>query len=122
MVDLLEDLLEGVASQRKLVGDSRSAMFWILNRAKKTSIFVQNRVARVNATFKDNDLLYVQSADNVADYGTRPSAVEQKFNLLLPDGLFQSGPKFLTKGLQRAIQEGDLVQMNQISQEFHHQD
>ena len=62
IVDLLEDLMEGVATQRKLVGDSRSAMFWILNRAKKTSIFVQNRVARINATFQDNDLLYVQSS------------------------------------------------------------
>ena len=108
MIDLLEDLMEGVATQKKLVGDSKSAMFWVLNGAKKTSIFVQNRVARIKATFHDNDLLHVQSAENIADLGTRPGEVEKKFDQLLPGGMFQTGPKFLNKGIQRAIQDGDL--------------
>ena len=111
--------MEGVAKQRKLVGVSRSAMFWILNRAKKTSIFVQNRVARVNATFQNKDLLHVQSAENVADLGTRPGEIEKKFDQLLPGGRFQTGPKFLNKGIQRAIQDGDLVQMSHVSHDFH---
>ena len=119
MIDFLEDIMEGVATQKKLIGDSKSAMFWVLNGAKKTSIFVQNRVARVKATFQDEDLLYVPSADNVADLGTRPEEIEKKFDQMLPEGRFQTGPKFLTKGIQRAIEEGDLAEMTQIARDFH---
>ena len=67
-------------------------------------------------------LLYTRSQGNPADFGTRPQSIEINFGFLKPQGYFRTGPAFLTKGLERAIQEKNLIQMNQITQKIQEQE
>ena len=94
----------------------------MINREKKESVFVQNRVARISSTFTDDDLMHIKTQDNIADYGTRPQNISSNFNYLQPEGIFRTGPAFLTKGLEQAIQDNDVVLMNQLAQNIQQQE
>ena len=98
------------------------SFYWVINRAKKASVFVQNRVARISSTFTDDDLMHIKTQDNIADYGTRPQNISSNFNYLQPEGIFRTGPAFLTKGLEQAIQDNDVVLMNQLAQNIQQQE
>ena len=59
IIDSITDILEEVATKKKLLSDNQISMYWVINRAKKGSVFVQNRVARITSTFSDEDLLHI---------------------------------------------------------------
>ena len=122
ITDSISDILEKVATKKKLLGDNQISLFWVINRAKKSSIFVQNRVAKIASTFSDGDLLHIKTKDNIADYGTRPTSTPLHFEKLLPGGSFRTGPAFLTKGIERAIADGDVTQMNKLAQSIQEQE
>ena len=111
-----------MATRKKLLGGNQISLYWIINRAKKGSVFVQNRVARITSTFSDEDLLHIKTQDNISDYGTRPTSTPLHFDKLLPGGSFRTGPLFLTKGLEKAIADGDVLQMNKLAQNIQQQE
>ena len=70
----------------------------------------------------DEDLLFVKTQHNPADYGTRPETIEANFDNLKPEGMFRTGPKFLNKGQEKAIQDQDIYQMNLLTQQIQQQE
>merc|ERR1711942_81503 len=114
VVESLKDILENLVDNKYLIADNKIAFYWILNRAKKASLYVQNRVFRVSATFKDNQLLWIPTHSNPADIGTRPASLESQFQHLENGQFFRTGPAFLTQGIESAIAENHLVPMQNI--------
>ena len=114
VVESLKDILENLVDNKYLIADNKIAFYWILNRAKKASLYVQNRVFKVSATFKDSQLLWIPTHSNPADIGTRPASLEAQFHHLEDGKFFRTGPTFLQQGIESAIAENHLIPMQSI--------
>ena len=108
-VDSISDVVKDIIDSKYLIADNKIAFHWTLNRAKKASLFVQNRVFKVISTFQDDQLLWVPSHSNPADIGTRPALLESQFTHLSEGEFFRTGPQFLSLGIQRAIKDKHLI-------------
>ena len=114
VIESLKDIIEELIDDKYLIADNKIAFFWILNRAKKASLYVQNRVFKISSTFQDRQLLWVPTHSNPADVGTRPASMESQFTHLEDGQFFRTGPKFLSQGIESAIADNHLVPMQNI--------
>ena len=91
VVESIKEIIEELVDDKYLIADNKIAFFWVLNRAKKASLYVQNRVFKVSATFQDKQLLWVPTHSNPADVGTRPASLESQFTHLENGQFFRTG-------------------------------
>ena len=89
-------------------------MFWLQSKKRKTSIFVNNRVGEILKTFKDTEIAYIRSEDNIADIGTKFGNFENAYKELGDDKPYRQGPKFMTMGVEQAFKTGTLVALKDL--------
>ena len=108
------DLIEPEIKGKFLLGDSKISLYWIKNANLKVPRYVKRRTRRIRQVFAENEILYVKSCDNPADFGTRHSKIQNNLKELNQEGGFRNGPKFLEKGIEKAIEDGDLQNMKSV--------
>ena len=67
------DLIEPEIKGKFLVGDSKISLYWIKNANLKVPRYVKRRTRRIRQVFAEDEILYVKSSENPADFGTRTS-------------------------------------------------
>ena len=121
-LDSIYEVIKDEVHSKALIGDSKVGFYWILNSAKKQSVFIQNRVKIISSVFSQDQLFYTPSALNPADIGTRPTLLPTLVKELKPGGKFNTGPEFLSAGFKEAVRQGSLIQMcsipNQLEDEL----
>ena len=122
MVAIVEDWLAGFIISKSIIGDSRIVKFWILNRHKRLTTFVRNRVFNITRIFSTNDVYWCRTMDNPADLGTKFTDEFYDTYKLLADGLtFRAGPDYLRSGVQEAVTNHKLIPITELKLELSEQ-
>ena len=106
--------LSEFVTSKTILSDSQIALFWLQSTKRKTSIFVNNRVGEILKTFKDTEIAYIRSEDNIADIGTKFGNFENAYKELGDDKPYRQGPKFMTMGVEQAFKTGTLVALKDL--------
>ena len=114
--DIILEWLQKFIVRKALIGDAQVCLFWILNRVKRTNTFIRNRTHAISRTFTDSEIFYIPTAHNPADMATKFRAGFEDSYKQLGDGQpFRVGPGFMSKGLQAAIDDGDITNITNMS-------
>merc|ERR1711872_894846 len=92
-----------------LITDAKVPLLWLKNKHLRTQPFVQSRVHAICKLFEPNEMFYIKSEANPADLGTKFTKFQNTYQKLGDDSLFRQGPKCLRKGLNKAIEDKDLI-------------
>ena len=110
---MILEWLQKFIVRKALISDAQVCLFWILNRVKRTNTFIRNRTHAISRTFTDSEIFYIPTAHNPADMATKFRAGFEDSYKQLGDGQpFRVGPGFMSKGLQAAIDDGDITNMS----------
>ena len=114
--DIIMEWLSKFIIRKALIGDAQVCLFWVLNRVKRTNTFIRNRTHSISRTFEDEEIFYIPSAQNPADIATKFRAGFENAYKQLGDGQpFRVGPNFMSKGLQTAIEDGDITNITKMT-------
>ena len=113
VANLLE-WLQAQVTRKLLIGDSQIALFWLLNRQKRTTAFIRNRTHMVNRVFADEEIYYIPTKQNPADLATRFEPFENAYKKMGDTSTFRRGPEFMARGVERAIQEKHIMPITDL--------
>ena len=118
-VGIVREWLEDFITCKALIGDAQIALFWILNRNKRTTTFIRNRTHAISRTFRDEEIFYIKSKDNPADISTKfMGGFEEAYKKLGDGELFRTGPDFMKYGLDMAVINNNLTPIANLSFEL----
>merc|ERR1711873_100908 len=98
-----------------LITDAKVPLLWLKNKHLRTQPFVQTRVHAISKLFDPEEMFYMNSEDNPADLGTKFTKFQNTYQKLGDDSLFRQGPKCLRKGLNKAIEDKDLIPATELN-------
>merc|ERR1712240_492648 len=102
--------------QKKImITDAKVPLLWLRNKHLRTQPFVQSRVHAICKLFEPNEMFYIKSEANPADLGTKFTKFQNTYQKLGDDSLFRQGPKCLRKGLNKAIEDKDLIPATKLN-------
>merc|ERR1711872_852995 len=76
---------------------------------------VQTRVHAICKLFDPTEMFYIKSEANPADLGTKFTKFQNTYQKLGDESLFRQGPKCLRKGLNKAIEDKDLIPATELN-------
>ena len=98
-----------------LITDAKVPLLWLRNKHLRTQPFVQSRVHAICKLFEPHEMFYIKSEANPADLGTKFTKFQNTYQKLGDDSLFRQGPKCLRKGLNKAIEDKDLIPATELN-------
>merc|ERR1711873_86618 len=98
-----------------LITDAKVPLLWLRNKHLRTQPFVQSRVHAICKLFEPNEMFYIKSEANPADLRTKFTKFQNTYQKLGDDSLFRQGPKCLRKGLNKAIEDKDLIPATELN-------
>ena len=98
-----------------LITDAKVPLLWLKNKHLRTQPFVQSRVHAICKLFDPKEMFYIKSEANPADLGTKFTKFQNTYQKLGDESLFRQGPKCLRKGLNKAIEDRDLIPATELN-------
>merc|ERR1712240_930919 len=98
-----------------LITDAKVPLLWLKNKHLRTQPFLQTRVHAICKLFDPTEMFYIKSEDIPADLGTKFTRFQNTYQKLGDESLLRQGPKCLRKGLNKAIEDRDLIPATELN-------
>ena len=103
---IVKDSLKDWISDYKIFSDSAISVCWLINDAKRLSIFHRNRVNQFRLNCDTTKLFFLRGEFNPSDNGTRSDKVTE--DCVGPDSSWQNGVDWMNQPLEKAL-DADIV-------------
>ena len=95
-----------------LVGDSLITSFWVAKDSISLATYQRNRVLNIRRLVEIENIFHCRGTENISDIGTKK---EDPLSSILPGSRFNTGPQFLTGGIDKAIEQKHLTPIMNIT-------